>query len=304
MSTARNAAAVGMFDGVHRGHLDILSTVAREARRAGGHPVVLSFGEHPVSLLRPGEAPRLLTTPAEKEELIRRFLPDAEVHLLDFAAMRRESAADFLRGLRDRLGVGTMVMGYDNRFGCDGPREREAYDALGAELGVRVVHVPRLTVGTGTASSTAVRRLVAAGDVRAAASMLGRRYGVSGTVGGGRRLGRTIGYPTANINVDPVKLLPARGVYACVAAVEGRRYPAMVNIGYRPTVDVSTDPQLSVEAHLIGADADMYGCTVRMLFVERLRDELHFPDIKALQAQLGDDRRNALACLRAEYPGI
>lgn len=304
MSTLRNAAAVGMFDGVHRGHLDILSTVALEARGAGGHPVVLSFGQHPVSLLRPGEAPRLLTTAAEKETLIRRFLPDAEVHLLDFAAMRRESAAAFLCGLRDRLGVGTMVMGYDNRFGCDGPREREAYDALGADLGVRVVHVQRLTVGPGTASSTAVRGLVAAGDVRAAASMLGRRYGVSGIVGCGRRLGRTIGYPTANIAVDPVKMLPGRGVYACAATVGGRRYPAMVNIGYRPTVDASANPQLSVEAHLIGADADMYGRTVRLLFVERLRDEMHFPDLEALRAQLDADSRSALDCLRKEYPGI
>lgn len=301
MAPNRNAAAVGMFDGVHRGHLDILSTVEREARAAGGRPVVLSFARHPVSLLRPDEAPRLLTTPAEKEALIRRFLPDAEVHMLDFARLRRESARDFLAGLRDRLGVATMVMGYDNRFGFDGPRDPGAYDVLGSGLGVRVVHVPPLAVGSGTASSTAVRRLICAGDVAAAAQMLGRDYSLSGTVVPGRRLGRRLGYPTANLAADPVKLFPALGVYACRATVAGAEYPAMVNIGRRPTVESDADAPVSIEAHLIGADGDMYGRDMRLEFVGRLRSEQRFDSLDALRARLAADRDAALLLLHENH---
>lgn len=293
----RNAAAVGMFDGVHRGHLDILATVDRRARSLGGHPVILSFAQHPVSLLRPAEAPRLLTLAAEKEALIHRFLPAAEVHMLDFGAMRRESARDFLTGLRDRLGVGVMVMGYDNRFGCDGPRERGAYDELGRELGVRVVHVPPLVAGSDTVSSTAVRRLVCTGDVRGAASLLGREYSLTGTVVHGRRLGRRLGYPTANVGVDPMKLLPARGVYACMARVRGSVYPAMVNIGVRPTVEGDAPAQISVEAHLIGMTGDIYGERLTLLFADRLRDECRFGSLDELTRRLAADRDATLRLL-------
>ncbi|MDE6541963.1 MAG: riboflavin biosynthesis protein RibF [Muribaculaceae bacterium] len=285
-----NAAAVGMFDGVHLGHRDIMHTVAECARARGGHPVVLTFREHPVSVLRPDEAPRLLTTPEEKEALIRAFLPDAEVRMLSFAEMRGVSAGDFLRRLCADDGVGTMVMGYDNRFGCDGPREREAYDELGRTLGMRVVHVSPLAVGAVTASSTAIRRLILAGDVAAAAELLDRPYSVSGTVVHGRRLGRTLGFPTANLQPDPCKLLPAAGVYEADATVDGLgRWPAMVNIGRRPTVDHRADAPLSVEAHLIGADADMYGRRMTLEFRRRLRDERRFASPQELKAQLERD---------------
>lgn len=295
---ARNAAAVGMFDGVHRGHRDIMDAVRAEAQRAGGHPVILSFAAHPVSVLRPAEAPLLLSTPAEKEALIRAYMPDASVRLLDFSEMRGVSARDFLLRLRDEAGVGTMVMGYDNRFGCDGPRDRAAYDALGCELGMRVVHVAPREVDGITASSSALRRLIADGRMCEAADMLGRLYSVGGTVEHGRELGRTIGYPTANLRADVCRLLPARGVYAAMAEVEGvGRWPAMVNIGVRPTVDTSAAPAQSVEAHLIGADADMYGRRMNLEFVSRLRDERRFGSLDELRAQLAADSDAAIKCL-------
>ncbi|MDE6487624.1 MAG: riboflavin biosynthesis protein RibF [Muribaculaceae bacterium] len=298
MSATYNAAAVGMFDGVHRGHRDIMHTILSEAEALGGHPVVLTFAGHPLSVLRPSDAPCLLTTPAEKETLIRDFMPTADVRLLDFKAMHGVQAREFLLRLRDGLDVRTMVMGYDNRFGCDGPREREAYDRLGRELGVRVVHVEPRTVDGTTASSSEIRRLLLAGRVDIAADMLGRLYGVSGTVGHGRELGRTIGFPTANLVPDALKLVPAGGVYAARATVEGLgTWPAMVNIGRRPTVESSGSAPVTIEAHLIGADADMYGRRMTLAFVSRLRDERAFPSLDALCRQLEADRRNTLITL-------
>lgn len=298
MSTGRNAAAVGMFDGVHRGHCDIMRTVADEAARLGGRPVVLTFAGHPLSVLRPADAPGLLTTAAEKETLIHRAVPDAEVRMLDFGALRGVPAREFLLHLRDKLGIGTMVMGYDNRFGCDGPRQREAYDALGKELGVRVVHVAPLAIGSTTASSSELRRLISSGRVAEAAVMLGRPYSIAGTIGHGRQLGRTIGFPTANLETEAAKLLPATGVYAAWATVEGvGRWPAMVNIGRRPTVESTESAPLSVEAHLIGADADMYGRRMTIEFSERLRDERRFSSIEELAGQLSADRDNVLKML-------
>jgi len=294
MMEKHNAAAVGMFDGVHLGHRDIMATVLAEAGRLGGQPVVLTFAGHPLSVLRPADAPRLLTTAAEKEEFIRAFLPTARVCMLDFNAMHGISARDFLRLLRDDMGVGTMVMGYDNRFGCDGPRQREAYDGLGRELGMRVVHVAPLVVDGITASSSELRRLIMAGRVGDAAVMLGRFYSVGGKVVRGAQFGRTIGFPTANLAPDGRKLLPGAGVYAAVAAVDGcGEWPAMVNVGRRPTVDRSPDAALTVEAHLIGAGADMYGRSMTLRFVRRMRDERCFSSVEMLRGQLEADRADA-----------
>ncbi len=296
--TPHNAAAVGMFDGVHRGHCDILDTILTHATGSGGRPVVLTFAGHPLSQLRPADAPPLLTTAAEKEALIREHLPTADVRMLDFNEARGIPAEEFLCRLRDDLDVGTMVMGYDNRFGCDGPRDRRSYDELGERLGVRVVHVAPLRIDSTTASSSELRRLISGGLTEKAADMLGRRYSVGGTVAHGRKLGRTIGFPTANLSPDPCKLLPATGVYAATASVDGiGTFSAMVNIGHRPTVDRTSDAPLSIEAHLIGADADMYDRRMVISFVRRLRDERTFASVDELASQLAADRENAIRTL-------
>ena len=289
--TGMNAAAVGMFDGVHCGHRDIMDTVRSCAARLGGRPVILTFADHPLSLLRPADEPRLLCTPDEKKALIQEYLPDARVVMLDFGTMRGVTAREFLMHLRDSLGVRAIVMGYDNRFGCDGPRDREAYNDLARELGMEIHHVGRRHLDGTTASSSEVRRLLLAGDVAAAASMLGRCYSVGGTVEHGRELGRTIGFPTANLKPDSGKLLPAAGVYAAVATVEGSgKWPAMVNIGHRPTVDRAPDAPLTVEAHLIGAEEDLYGRRMTLAFVARLRQEQRFDSVEQLARQLEADR--------------
>ena len=161
-----------------------------------------------------------------------------------------------------------------------------------------MVHVGPRTVDGTTASSSEIRRLLLAGRVDTAADMLGRLYSVGGTVGHGRELGRTIGFPTANLEPDAAKLLPAGGVYAARATVEGLgTWPAMVNIGRRPTVDPADNAPVTVEAHLIGADADMYGRRMTLAFASRLRDERAFPSVEALSRQLEADRRNTLITL-------
>ncbi|MBD5277541.1 MAG: bifunctional riboflavin kinase/FMN adenylyltransferase [Bacteroides sp.] len=302
-----NAAAVGMFDGVHLGHLDILDAVGREAARTGGKPVVLTFRNHPLSLLRPQDAPPLLTDAAEKEALIRARLPEATVGMLDFGELRGLPAGDFLKRLRDEAGVATMVMGYDNRFGCDGPRDRAAYDALGARAGMDVVHVAPRPVDGVTASSSRVRELIAAGSVDRAAAMLGRPYSLRGTVVHGRHLGHTLGFPTANVEPAPGRQLPARGVYAAWALLPGepaQRVPAMVNVGVRPTVDTSPHPALSIEAHLPGFHGDLYGCSLELQLVQRLRGERRFESREALVRQLAIDRHDTLEILSANSPSI
>jgi riboflavin kinase/FMN adenylyltransferase len=169
---------------------------------------------------------------------------------------------------------------------------------LGERLGVRVVHVAPLRIDSTTASSSELRRLISGGLTEKAADMLGRRYSVGGTVAHGRKLGRTIGFPTANLSPDPCKLLPATGVYAATASVDGiGTFPAMVNIGHRPTVDRTSDAPLSIEAHLIGADADMYDRRMVISFVRRLRDERTFASVDELASQLAADRENAIRTL-------
>lgn len=294
----KNAAAVGMFDGVHCGHRDIMDTVRSCAETLGGRPVILTFADHPLSLLRPADEPNLLCTPMEKALLIQDYLPDAHVEMLDFGSMRGVTAREFLMRLRSEFGVRAMVMGYDNRFGCDGPREREAYDKLAGDLCMDIYHVDRRNIDGTTASSSEVRRLLLQGDVARATEMLGRHYSVGGTIEHGRELGRTIGFPTANLLPDKGKLLPEAGVYAAIATVDGSgRWPAMVNIGHRPTVDHTPDAPLSVEAHLIGADGDLYGRRMTLAFVERLRSEQRFSSVDALRKQLEADRALTLKSL-------
>lgn len=220
-------------------------------------------------------------------------------------ALRLTSAAGFLDLLRDRYGVRALLLGFNNRFGHDAPRDFAAYARLGREAGVEI-HLATECAG---ASSSAVRALLAEGDAAGAAAMLGRPYTLTGHVETGRRIGRTIGFPTANVRPDDARrLVPAPGVYACratVGAADGSGgnagnpgcavFPAMVNIGRRPTIGEGLDT--TVEAHLIGLDANLYGREVTLEFVERLRAERRFDSLDALAAQLDADRAATLATL-------
>lgn len=285
-------AAVGMFDGVHAGHRYLLDELRREGERRGLEPLAVTFSNHPLEVVCPKRAPLLLTSAAEKEALIRAE-GIGEVVCLPFdEALRGTSAEDFLRLLRKGYGVEALLMGFNNRFGHDAPRDFGAYRALGAEQGVEILPATEYRPAGAAAapSSTAIRGALAEGRVEDAAAMLGRPYAVTGRVVHGRELGRRLGFPTANVEVAPWRQLPQPGVYA--ARCGG--LPAMVNIGHRPTVDAPRAP-LSVEAHIIGLPegTDLYGRELTLEFARRLRGERRFGSLEELAAQLRRDREEA-----------
>lgn len=281
------AATVGTFDGFHRGHRVVVETLLAEARSRGMRPLALSFDRHPLLTIAPERAPLDLTTPAER----RRLITAAGVDFTEIVFTREEAALtarEFIRGLRSRLDVRLIVIGYDNTFGSDGRRlSADDYIHIGAREGVEVLVAPVLE----GISSSAIRQALSEGDVRRAAAMLGRPYSVAGIVEHGQALGRRLGFPTANLSLPPRTCLPADGVYAAVARTPQGEYPAVVNVGRRPTV--AADSPRRVEAHLIGFSGDLYGGEMELSFVERLRGERKFDSLETLTRAVHEDIRAA-----------
>lgn len=294
------AATVGTFDGVHLGHRFLLAELVALARENGLSAMVVTFDRHPLAGIRPEAVPPLLSSSAVRSSMLASFPGIDRVVELPFDdALRSLTAGEFLRLLHDRYGVRILLMGHDNSFGSDRLRGLDAYVHAGVGAGVRVVGARQLFLpGRDDAvCSSSIRGALSSSDISSANAMLGRPFEISGTVVGGRRIGRTIGFPTANISVDSAMLVPSPGVYACVAVTpDGGEYPAMVNIGRNPTV--SADGALSVEANLIGWSGDLYGRTLRLRFIAFLRHERKFPSVSALSAALSADRDRVLSLLK------
>ncbi len=288
-------AVVGMFDGLHAGHRFLLEQLQSEGVDRGLHPLAVTFANHPLEIIAPGRAPLLLSTPDEKSSLFAGTGVEAEIIPFD-DSLRLTSASDFLHMLARRYNVQAMMLGFNNRFGHDAPRDFDTYRRLALSHGIELLQAPELTIGDRHISSSAIRVLLACeGDAGTAATMLTRPYSLAGIVAGGRQIGRTIGFPTANISLgDARKLIPKTGVYAAVATCRnGMAYPSVVNIGHRPTVEKSAAAPLSVEAHLIGFDGDLYGQQLVLGFIARIRPEQRFPDLEALRCQIEDDVNTA-----------
>jgi riboflavin kinase/FMN adenylyltransferase len=286
------AVTLGVFDGVHRGHAALLGLLAAES---GGDPVgVVSFAVHPVHVLAPQVDLRLLTTLDQRLELL-----DAAgvsvVGLLDFDdALRRIEAPRFVEdvvagAMRARL----VVVGTDFRFGHERRGDIAMLATMGRRLGFRTVGIEPVASG-GTISSTRIRDLVTAGAVGRATALLGRPHAVRGVVVEGDRRGRTIGFPTANLAVDPEVALPANGVYAARVDWLGDRYEGVTNVGVRPTFGGLA---LVVETHLLDFDGDLYGETLDVSFIERIRDEQRFDGVDALVGQIRRDVARARSLL-------
>lgn len=279
-----SAAAIGTFDGVHTGHLAVLEKVREEALRKGLRPLAITFDRHPLSLIAPERAPGAITSVERKEKLIRRAGVDPVVVAFD-ESLRATTAAEWMRILKERYGVELLIVGYDNTFGSDGVNMSIAdYRKIGAALGMEVMEAPMVE----GVSSSHIRKAVAAGRMDDATRMLERPFSLSGVVVEGNKLGRTIGFPTANLLPRPGIITPARGVYAAFAILpDGKTAPAMVNIGVRPTIRRGNAP--TIEAHIIGWEGDLYGHEIRVGFIARLRDEVQFNSIDALRRQLKKD---------------
>ena len=286
-------ATTGFFDGVHLGHRLVIERLVSLAHERGDESLVVTFWPHPRAVLQDGARElRLLNSLEEKKELLRSLGVD-RVEVLDFTrSFAALTAEQYLREiLRDRFGVTTLLMGYDNRLGSD----RLTADMLlskASALDIELIELepfgqdvhPALT----HISSTRIRKSLEDGKVEEAAEMLGYGYSLRGVVVAGNRLGRTIGFPTANMKLyEPLKLVPGRGVYAVEAEVLGKKYRGMTNIGLRPTVGGSFT---TIETHILDFDEDIYGLPLRITFLRRLRDEVHFPSLEALKDQLEKDR--------------
>ena len=284
----------GFFDGVHLGHRHVLETVVSSARERGEEAIVVTFWPHPRTVLQQDAREfRLLSTLEEKKMLLEANGID-RVEVLpftrEFAAMKAE---EYLHFLRTRFGTTLVVMGYDNRIGSDKKTGSEiiseSYPSAPQEIifcdGAQKTNFPLRS--SFAISSTQIRKALEEGRIEDANGMLGYNYGLYGVVVAGNRMGRTIGFPTANMQLyEPLKLVPMNGVYAVEVEVLDRRFKGMCNIGLRPTVDGKVR---TIETHILDFDEDIYGLPLRIRFVRRIRDEHKFPSLEALREQLIQD---------------
>lgn len=297
----RRIAAVGMYDGVHRGHRFLLDYLKLEASQRGLTPTAVTFRDHPLTIVRPDEAPLLLCSPDEKLRLLTEAGVE-DIVILDFNdKMRHFSARRFLSMLHKRWAIDTLIVGFNNRFGHDRVDGIEQYRAIGDEIGIDIIEAPEYKGIASPVSSSIIRSMLGRGDVKGAAEALGHPYILRGTVVDGRHLGRSLGFPTANLSPEPANsIVPAPGVYVAEAVIpSGEILPAVVNIGHRPTVE--DDPEqapLSIEAHIIDWSGYLYGEHLELNFIGRLRDEKKFDSLDRLRQALRTDCRHALDLLK------
>ena len=286
--------ATGFFDGVHVGHRLVIRQLVEAAAVRGDESMVITFWPHPRNVLqKEARSLRLLTTLQEKKRMLQELGVD-HVEVLpftkDFSAMTTQ---EYLRMLMERFGAKTVLLGYDNRVGSDAMNPDQV--AVTAEdLGLEVIRTAMVPSEQGYAvSSTKIRNLLEAGDVQGAASMLGYEYSLHGVVVAGNRIGRTLGFPTANMQLyEPLKLVPGNGVYFVKVETVGKSLFGMCNIGHRPTV--SAGNARTIETNIFGFDEYIYGLDIRITFLRKIRDEVRFSSLDELKAQLSRDRDSCL----------
>lgn len=287
--------ATGFFDGVHSGHRLVIDTLLSEARARGEESVAVTFWPHPrVTLQKDAQNFRLLTSKKRKEAILKEMGVD-RVETINFSReFSTLSTLDYIRMLRDGFGCTELVLGYDTRFGSEQAGPQIIADIARSEGLDAVITGPVCAPDSDIPiSSTLIRAALEEGDAPLAASLLGRPYAIEGVVISGNHLGRTIGFPTANMAIaEPLLLIPYGGVYHSSVTVRGVVYEGMTNIGTRPTVGGASN--LTVETHILGFDEMIYGEEISVGFIERIRDERRFPSLDALRAQLKADAAQIL----------
>lgn len=279
--------AVGVFDGVHRGHQEILRRLTKGAHAVHAPAAVITFDPHPASVLGHQEV-KCLTLPDERAQLLGSLGVDVVITYPFDRTVANTSALDFIRGVKQHLDLKHLLMGYDFALGKGREGNARRLAEIGRELGYEVEVVEAVSDESGVISSTEIRKLVSLGDVAEASRLLGHAYSLHGPVVHGDGRGKRIQTPTANIEYPPQKIIPANGVYACWAYVDQEKVRALTNVGINPTFTPDKSKP-SVEAYLLDFDRDLYGQDLKVEFVERLRDEIRFSSVEALLAQIKVD---------------
>ncbi len=286
--------ATGFFDGVHVGHRLVIKQLVEAAAVRGDESMVITFWPHPRNVLqKEARTLRLLTTLQEKKQMLMDLGVD-HVEVLpftkDFSTMTTE---EYLLQIMEKFGAKTVLLGYDNRIGSDaGDSDQVARTA--ESLGLEVIRTDMVPSEQGYAvSSTKIRQRLEEGDVQGAAAMLGYDYPLHGVVVAGNRIGRTLGFPTANMQLyEPLKLVPGNGAYFVRVETVGRQFYGMCNIGYRPTV--ASGNARTIETNIFGFDEDIYGLDIKVTFLQKIRDEIRFASLEELKMQLETDRDDCL----------
>jgi riboflavin kinase/FMN adenylyltransferase len=293
---------IGIFDGVHLGHKYILEQLKKEAGSSRGESVIITLWPHPRLVLNKEQKNfYLLTTQSEKTRILESSGIDHLVILPFSAELSRMSSCDFIEKiLVGEIGIGKLVVGYNHRFGRDREGSYRQLKECAEKFKFGIEKLDAFHIDQRKISSSEIRKLLHTGNVEEANKLLGWTYGFSGNVTGGSQLGSSIGFPTANILMDePLKLLPADGVYAVEAEMKNKTYRGMMNKGSRPTVN--KDPQKkTLEVHLLDFRENIYSEEIRIRFIARIRDEQRFDNVETLKAQLGRDRERVIRVFKGD----
>ena len=293
-------AATGFFDGVHLGHRKVLGALSEIARNEGKRSAVISFWPHPRSVLQQEAYNlRLLNTSEEKEALVKSIGIDEIIYIPFTKEFSKLSTKEFMQQyLIEKYKVSVLVIGYDHRLGNNISESQQQMISTAESLGLRVVRVSEFLMDDNIISSTKIRKLLQQTDVEGAARFLGYNYFLKGVVVSGNRIGRTIGFPTANMKLyNPLKEVPGNGVYAVYVNVLGKRYMGITNIGTRPTV--GNGNERTIETNILNFNEDIYGLDISIEFVFKIRDERKFNSLDDLKCELALNRDFALAKLSA-----
>lgn len=280
-------ATIGMFDGVHRGHRFVLDYLKNRCTHSE-KPLVFTFSNHPLEIINPSIAPKLLSTADEKIKLLEK--EEVKPVILDFDnRLRSLSSLQFIEKIKNEYGVTQLILGFDNRFGNDIDKDFNYYKQAGKKFNIEIENIPEFFFENKKISSSIIRKLISDRKIKEANDLLGYNYKITGTVTKGKQIGRTIGFPTANIIIDnEIKLIPANGVYvADVTVPDGKQYRSIINIGHRPTVE--NNGTLKIETHLDGFSGNLYGQKLGISFLKYLREERRFMSLEDLKSQLHSD---------------
>jgi riboflavin kinase/FMN adenylyltransferase len=289
---------IGTFDGVHQGHRQIINRLKKIKKETGGESFIFTFDPHPRQVLFPHQTDlKLLTLTSEKLSLLEEAGID---HVLVYPFTKefsQQSAHSYIKDiLVDAIGVKQLIIGYDHHFGNNREGNIGTLKKYAPEYNFSVEEIPAHEIDSINVSSSKIRKALEEGDIQTANAFLGYSYFISGKVVDGKKLGRTIGYPTANIFIEnPAKLIPKIGVYAATVSIDGVLHKGMMNIGYNPTTD--TDNKIKTELHIFNFDATIYGCNLTLQIKARLRNEEKFASLDELKKQLHADKEHALSVL-------